>query len=168
MAVPLLPVESYVAYTKRLGIAPSAAENHELAELPQFFADRFGWEELTAEVAAVFESLPDLDKPACGIVGRNYGETGAINYYGHRYDLPRAVSQHNNYYLWGPGDASGDVLIVVNYARADLEMVFENVTLAATLDLEYAMPYEANAPIYVCRGLKIPFDEAWRMGKSFN
>ncbi|UCG52041.1 MAG: glycosyltransferase family 39 protein [Candidatus Latescibacterota bacterium] len=167
MAVPLLSVESYVAYTQRLGMAPSTSENHELAELPQFFADRFGWEEMVAEVAAVYESLSDSDKARCGIVGRNYGETGAINYYGRRYGLPRAASQHNNYFLWGPGEMSGDVLIVVNYARSDLEMVFESVTLVTTLDLEYAMPYEANAPIYVCRGLRIPFDEAWRMGKSF-
>ena len=56
---------------------------------------------------------------------------------------------------------------MINYSRDDLEAVFENVSLVTHLDLEHAMPYEARAPIYLCRGLKLPIEEAWRLGKSF-
>jgi 4-amino-4-deoxy-L-arabinose transferase-like glycosyltransferase len=52
-ALPLLPVPSYVEYARKLGVEPSTAERKELAELPQFYADMHGWQELTAAVEDV-------------------------------------------------------------------------------------------------------------------
>jgi len=31
----------------------------------------------------------------------------------------------------------------------------------------WAMPYERRAPISICRGLKVPLEEAWRRGKHY-
>ena len=43
-----------------LGIVPEKAERSELGVLPQHFADRFGWEELTAITAKAWHALtPD-------------------------------------------------------------------------------------------------------------
>ena len=43
LALPVLPVETYVRYARALGVAPSTEEKLDVAALPQFFADMNGW-----------------------------------------------------------------------------------------------------------------------------
>jgi len=50
--LPVLPVEKFIGYEKLLGLMPKAEERSSVGELPQFYADQFGWEELTAAVDA--------------------------------------------------------------------------------------------------------------------
>jgi 4-amino-4-deoxy-L-arabinose transferase and related glycosyltransferases of PMT family len=88
LAVPVLPVEALIAYQRALGITPTAAERNRLGPLNQHFADRFGWEELTREVARIYAALPAEERGKVRIVTRNYGEAGAIGYYGRPYGLP--------------------------------------------------------------------------------
>jgi len=96
-AIPILPVETFIAYQRTLGIAPPNAENQRLGPLPQFFADRFGWREMTAAVAAAYQTLSPSEQREATILTSNYGEAGALRYYGRRYGLPPVVSQHNNF-----------------------------------------------------------------------
>lgn len=167
-AIPVLSVEGFITYQERLGLAPRAAENHDLAELPQHFADRFGWQNMTATVAEVYRALPDDERARAKILCGNYGEAGAITYYGRSLGLPPAISTHNSYYLWGPGDDADDVFVVVGIPEEALRQSFAEVERAAVLKSVYAMPYEAQAPIMVARRLTRPLDEAWRAGKSYN
>ncbi len=169
LVVPLLPVEILIVYQQALGASPSAAEKHSPSPLPQHFADRFGWRELTDAVAQAYATLPAEERGQVLIVTSNYGEAGALNYYGRAHGLPRAVSQHNNYFLWGPGNlAAPRVVITVGMSADDLRESFASVTAAARFSSPYAMPYETRHAVHVCRGLKLPLDEAWRLGKHFN
>src|SRR5262249_53476356 len=97
LAIPILPTETFIAYQRGLGVAPAAAERTQLGPLPQHFADRFGWEEMAGAVAEVYRGLPDGEKANALIVTSNYGEAGALRYFGRQLGLPAAVSQHNNY-----------------------------------------------------------------------
>ncbi len=98
------------------------------SELPQNFADRYGWREMVAAVDEAYESLtPDEQAKAC-IITTNYGEAGAMEYYGRELGLPRAISGHNSYYLWGPQGCTGEVLISVGRPLRDLSDAFESVT----------------------------------------
>jgi hypothetical protein len=166
-AIPLLPVETLIDYQDATGIRSSSGENRDSAELPQFFADRFGWEELAAQVAGVVGALPQEDRAACLIVAQNYGEAGAINYFGPRHGLPRAVSQHNSYYLWGPGPVEPKVYVIIGQNREDLDATFTEVREVARTGARYAMPDETDVPIWVCRGIRLPLEEAWRRGRTF-
>jgi hypothetical protein len=166
-AIPLLPVERFLDYQRGIGIRPSSGENRDSAELPQFFADRFGWKELAMQVAGVFNALPPDERAACLIVGQNYGEAGAINYFGRHLGLPRAVSQHNSYYLWGYGTVEPKVYVIVGQDRDDLEATFDEVHEVARTGARYAMPDETDLPIWVCRGIRMPLEEAWRRGRMF-
>ncbi len=168
LVVPLLPVERLIAYQQALGATPSASEKHALGPLPQHFADRFGWREMSEAVARVYAALPPDERAQALLVTANYGEAGALDYHGRTLGLPRAVSQHNNYFLWGPGrDDAPRVVIVVGMSTEDLRSSFASVTPAARFHSPYAMPYETRHPVHVCRGLELPLREAWRLGKSF-
>jgi 4-amino-4-deoxy-L-arabinose transferase-like glycosyltransferase len=167
LAVGLLPVEKFIAYQRALGLAPVAAERMDMGPLPQHFADRFGWPELTKAVAEVYGALPENEKAGALIVTSNYGEAGALRYFGPRHGLPPAVSQHNSYFLWGPGKDRADVVITVGMDVEDVSDTFESVTVAGRFESPYAMPYETRSPILVCRGFKVPLAEAWARGKKF-
>ena len=167
MAVPVLPVDAYVRYAQAAGIQPSPSERHQMGRLPQFFADMFGWRELVDAVARVASTLPPADRAKAVIVTRNYGEAGAINFLGRAAGAPPAISGHNNYWLWGPGRASRDVLLILG-GRADDHDECGSLVQGGTVACGDCMPYENDQPIWICRELKVSIEEAWRGAKSFN
>lgn len=161
MAVPLLPVETFIRYQASLGMAPRTEENVSVGPLPQHYADMFGWEELAATVARVYESLPAEERSRCAIFAENYGEAGAIDLFGRRYGLPKALSGHNSYWLWGPGPYTGECVIAVGGGEEDERENFREVTLGATHQCRYCMPYENDLPIWIGRGLRTPLPALW-------
>jgi MFS family permease len=167
LVVPLLPVKTFIAYQRALGRAPGSDENKAMGPLPQFFADRFGWEEMVAAVAEAYRALTPEDRAKVMIVASNYGEAGAINYYGWRYGLPKAYSQHNSFFFWGPKGEHADVVILVGRDPENLKGEFDRVVEAGRIRAPYAMPYETRWPVLVCYGLKPPLQDAWRQGRHF-
>ena len=167
LAKPLLPVDLLVDYAGALGIAPRTEERNELGRLPQQYADMHGWEEMAEAVAGVYHQLSPEDQSAACVLGQNYGEAGAIDFFGERYGLPPAISGHNSYFLWGPGECTGEVMIVIGDDREDLAEVFEEVTEAARFRCKNCMPYENNLPLWICRRMRRPIEEVWPGIKKF-
>jgi hypothetical protein len=169
LALPVLPVKAFINYSRPMGgDAGIKQERHKTEELPQHFADRFGWENMVATVARVYHRLPPEEQSKAAIFTGNYGEAGAIDLFGGAYELPKAISGHNNYYLWGPGNASGEIVISIGISLENLQRLFDEVAQADIIRCKYCMPYENNLPVYVCRGIKIPFDQAWPYLKHFD
>lgn len=167
LVVPLLPVPTYIAYADALGISAPNTEGKEMAELPQFYADMFGWESMAANVSKVYMALPDEERSHTLVFTQNYGEAGALEHYGTKYPMPRVISGHNNYWLWGYGDHTLQTLIVVGGDKEDHMEAFEEVEQVAVHQTAYAMPYENNLPIFVCRKLKLPVQEVWKETKKY-
>jgi hypothetical protein len=168
-ALPALPVKTFVAYSRALGQEPadSAQERHELAELPQHFADMFGWEELAREVSRVYQALPAGERATARVFAQNYGEAGALEFFRDRYPLPAVLSPHNNYWYWGPGPEDGGTLIVIEGRREDLDAAFASVEVAGRTRCDYCMPFERDLPLYVCRGWKTSLRALWPRLKRF-
>jgi hypothetical protein len=165
--LPVLPVDTYIRYSNTLGLQPPRMERHRDTLLPQIFADRFGWREMVAEVASVYDSLTPGEKAVAAIYAQNYGEAGAIDFFGGQYHLPRAISGHNSYWLWGLHGHSGEVMIIVGGREESHREVYESVERVATHVHPNAMPFETDLPIFVCRKLKIPLTEIWGRVKIF-
>ena len=161
VVLPILPVESYIRYAGVLGITPTTPEAKQLNKLPQFYADMFGWEGKAQAVAKVFHSLSPEEQLKCAIFGDNYGRCGTIDFYSRKYALPKSIGSHNNYWLWGPRKYTGELVIVLGGDLKGKTDRFESVTIADTVRNMYAMPYENNLAIYVCRNLKMPLKELW-------
>src|SRR5690606_32654025 len=66
-------------------------------ELPQDYADMPGWRERVAAVAHVYDSLPPDVRAKTVIAADNYGEAGAIDYYGAAMGLPHAICACGSY-----------------------------------------------------------------------
>jgi len=167
LAKPLLSEDAYVRYAAALGIRPGTDENHRLGRLPQFFADMHGWREMAEAVAAVNAALPAEDRARACVYGRNYGEAAAIDYFGPALGLPPAISQHNSYWMWGPGRCTGEVLLIIGGELTDYIDDFASVEPAGVFRCADCMPYESDLTIWVARGLKVPIAEAWNAEKNY-
>ncbi len=167
LALPVLSVETYIEYSHALGQTPKAAERQELGLLPQHFADRFGWEEKVAAVARAYNRLTPEERAHCTIYADNYGRSGAVDFLGRQYGLPRAISGHNNYWLWGPGDSTVNVVIILGGNREDHEQAFDDVIETEVVTNEYCMPYENNLRVFICRGMKGSLQDVWPRVKKY-
>jgi 4-amino-4-deoxy-L-arabinose transferase-like glycosyltransferase len=164
----VLPLDDYLRYQEKLHINTQSVEGLETAALPQFYADRMGWENMARVVAGIYATLPEADKRRCLVYGRNYGEAGAIDYFRRTFDLPPAISQHNSYYYWSQKLLSADIiLIVIGRNIDDLRRDFDQVDIAGEISAPYVMPYEDHLTVTICRGLRIPPGVAWAQGKDF-
>lgn len=164
VSVPLLPS----AFTSKLALAVGAAQEIEKgkrAALPQYMADRFGWVELVNQVADIYHQLSPQDQAKVVIFADNYGEASAINFLGRVYGLPPAISGHNNYFLWGPGNANGEIVIAIGDSILAKRTVFAEVTKTATFHCQYCI--EDGVGIYVAKDLKIPLNELWPTVKHY-
>jgi len=151
--IPVLPIERFIVYMNKTPLkAPRTEHSHMRAALPQNYADQFGWEEIVATTAQAWSRLAPAERHDCGIFAQNFGQAGAIDFFGPRYGLPPALSGHQTYYLWGPRGYSGNCLIVLDDSQESLERKFEHVEYMGTSDNANAL--ERHIPVYICRGAK--------------
>jgi hypothetical protein len=154
IVMPILPVKPFISYMAKLPFeVPRSEHSHMRAILPQHFADQFGWEEIVDEVNQAYIRLSLEERQSCGIFAQDYGQAGAIDFFGRRYGLPPALSGHQTYFLWGPRGYSGNCLIVLDDSREALEDLFEHVEyVGKSVGNPYAL--EREIPVFICRGAK--------------
>jgi len=167
LAIPVLSPEAYIRYSQRLHFAPPPIETEKLGPLPQFFADMFGWEEMTVEAARIYNSLPPDVRPKTAILAGTYGQAAAVDLFGRKYGLPNAISPHQSYFFWGTRDYSGESVIVMGVEREQLARYFNSIEPAGEVGHRYAMPNEYFT-IYYCRQPKISLQELWPRIKNWS
>jgi len=128
-----------------------------------------GWQPFVAQVAGVAATLPPAERRRLVVFTGDYGAAGAIDLYGGRYGLPHALSGHNSYWWWGPGDApDGSTTIAVNLPRAYLLTIFSKVSLAGRVATPHGVwSEERDDPIWICRGQKQPWAAAWPAARHY-
>jgi hypothetical protein len=168
LTLPILPVDTYVRYQAALGVEPHTAENKELSELPQFYADMFGWREKADAVAAAYAALSPEERERVAIFAGNYGRAGAVDLFGPELGLPAAISSHNSYWLWGPGDTDGSLVLVLGGRREELEETFREVTDVGRVTCSYCMPYESDLGLFLARDPRQPLGDIWSRIKNFS
>jgi hypothetical protein len=167
LAVPVLSAENYIRYQKALGIEPPKAENQPTGPLPQHFADEFGWEDMARKVGEVYNALPPDQRAKTAIFANSYGQAGAIDFFGKKYGLPEAISNHQNYWFWGPRDYTGESVIVLGSdGRGDREH-FATVEAMGRTDHPYSRRDE-HFDIFVCRDLNTTLQNLWPKAKKWD
>ena len=154
VVVPILTPEGFLAYAKTLPFKlPVMEHSHARAALPQWYSDQFGWKEIADEAAVAWNRLAPGERPDCGIFAQDYGQAGAIDFFGPRQGLPASLSGHQTWYLWGPRNYSGNCLIVLGDRRERLEQLFEHVDYVG-LSADNPWALETQISVYICRGSK--------------
>jgi len=164
LAVPILPVPQFVSYAKSLGLWNLIRmEKGEGDVMPIHFVYRLGWEELVDSVSTAYNALPQNEKGECAILASWYGIAGAIDHFGPEHGLPNAICPRNNYWMWGPRNYSGDVVLAVGYDAQFLNQFFDSVVRVSY----FKNPYAYDAEIYLCKRPRAPLSEMWIRLKRF-
>jgi Dolichyl-phosphate-mannose-protein mannosyltransferase len=141
--VPVLPVRTYAAsfYT--------ALDSDQL--------ETIGWPEYAGTVRATVDSLPVDQRATAVVFTRNYGEAGALDWYG----LGRPMfSGHNAFADWGPPPEGARPVIVVGVA--DPAANFTDCHVAAMINNDAdADNEERGRPIWVCSAPQGGWAEQW-------
>jgi hypothetical protein len=159
VVVPILSPDRFIAYMKFLPFKLPVMEHaHARALLPQWYSDQFGWNEIVAETALAFDRLDPAERGDCGIFAQDYGQAGAVDFLGRRYGLPRALSGHQTWFLWGPRGYSGNCMIVLDDRKEVLERYWRHVEYVGTsADNPYAL--EKRVPVL---SAKMRLSALWR------
>ena len=167
LSVPVLSAENYIRYQNALGFEPPKAENQPTGPLPQHFADEFGWEEMAREVGRIYNALPPEQRAKTAIFANSYGQAGAIDFFGKKYGLPKAISNHQNYWLWGPRDYTGESVIVLGSDGRGDRKHFATVEAMGRTDHPYSRRDE-HFDIFVCRDLNTTLQAFWPKTKKWD
>ena len=166
---PVLRPDAYLRYVHALHLPTTETENAPRAALPQFFADRYGWQENLDEITRVVNQLSPDDRAKVGIFTGNYGEAASLEWLGdleHR-NLPTVISEHNNYWLWGTRGLDGEVMIIDRLTSVEkLQNFYEDVQVVGHVSNPLSMTYERH-DIYLARHRKMPLAPDWAESKFY-
>jgi hypothetical protein len=152
-AVPVLPVAQMVRF--------------HLDELREDYAEMVGWPELVATVAAVYRSLPPEERATTRVLAANYGEAGAVDWFGPRLGLPPAISGHDTYWFWRPRHQTAGPLITIGYQTNQLRSLCTDLRQVGTVINDAgATNEELGGKLYLCRGLRATLD-SWPAFRRF-
>ena len=144
----------------------------------QELAESIGWPQLVRTVRHGLD-LPaarQRQRASAVIFTADYGEAGAISELGRRMGLPEAVSGHNTYWWWGPGNSRATTVVAVAPGPVDitgyaayLRQFFTSVRAAATLSNPYRIHnQEWDGHVYVCTGPRHPWAQLWPLLRHYD
>ncbi len=143
-------------------------EHHQDGPLQQqIYADMFGWRAMTREIAHPYFSLPADIRAKTAIAASNFGEAGAVDFFGPRYGLPNAISGHQSYWFWGPGSYTGESLLIVGDTPTRIGQLCSQADVVGHVYHPYSRTDE-HFDIYWCHPLKENLQQLWPLAKHFD
>jgi 4-amino-4-deoxy-L-arabinose transferase-like glycosyltransferase len=164
LGLPILPPERMARYAAALGVtAVTQTNTGGQLPLPQDYADMLGWREKADAVAMVVASLAPEERGRAVLFGANYGQAGALDLYGRRLGLPPVVALAGSFFLFGPGDRPGDVIVFLGVEPDDLvSITCDSLETPARVTNPWGVEEERDVPVMVCRGPSKTLQEFWR------
>lgn len=150
-----------------LPVLPRAVFTQAQDLLPhQEFHEEFGWEDLAARVAEVWNELSPEERARACILTESYGEASALEILGPRHGLPRAYAAHNSMHSWGPPDA--ELVLAIAWGPERLERCFGEVRRVREIENAWAVPNQSSRQaIFLCRKPSRSWAEIWEELRIF-
>lgn len=132
--------------------------------LPQDFGDMLGWNEMAEKTAKAYSSLSDEEKKNIFIFADNYGEAGAINYYGKKFNLPKAYSDNASFFYWLPDSLHIDNLLLITDDKQEMQHDFLKDFSSVTLSDSVTNPFarEHGSLIIIMKGANEKFNQMFK------
>ena len=167
LLAPVISPAQFVAFIRAIHFTPPVSEHsHARSPLPQYYSDELGWEAMVAEVARIYHSLPPDVQVKTAIKTGDYGQAGAIDYFGPKYGLPPAICFHQNYWYWGIHGYTGESIIIVDEDNPEhLKSISEHAELAGHFEYPYALE---RFDIWYAQGLKVNLQDIWEREKNWD
>lgn len=168
IGLPILPPALLARYAASTGLVPQIeAGPGKASGLPQWFADRLGWEHLVDVVAAARDRLSPSERGEVVFFVPSYGHAGALEWHGKERGLEPVHCTHNSWFLWGPPARPVTVAIVVGNSAEQLASIFEHVEPAGFYEHDHIMPWRNRTTVWIVRGPREPIDRMWSRWKHY-
>ncbi len=163
LGLPLLPAPVMARYCAWLGLQAAVTTNRgTVLPLPQDYADMLGWKEQVQAVANAFATLTPDERSRAGLIARNYGEAGALDFYARRYGLAGVpIMLPDNFLLWPPVPGR-DVVVTIGIPPADLEKFCRHVRVLSRFDHPWMVEEERNRVICIADTPTRDLREGWK------
>jgi 4-amino-4-deoxy-L-arabinose transferase-like glycosyltransferase len=160
--LPILPPERMARYAARAGLTTAVTTNQgKVLPLPQDYADMIGWKDQVQAVARAFASLSVERQAVTGLFAQNYGQAGALEFYGPRLGLTAPIMLPNNFLLW-PAKPECEAILTVGISEAYLQKFFAKVSVLDRFDHPWMVPEERNLLICLAAQPTRDLQEAWK------
>jgi len=162
IGVPVVPPAALERYVHAIGAVEALRDNQGvLGRLPQDYADMLGWEDRANAVAAAYRALQPLDRAKTVVIADNWGEAGALEFYGARLGLPPVVCTQGSFYDFGPGIRPGDIGIVIGESRESLSRFYDSLVVAGRIVNPLTVREERDLTVYVGREPRSTLQAIW-------
>ena len=148
ISLPVYSFEKIENYTKPMAQFVNQWEDGKIHNIPQDYSDMTGWKELSTIVTNFYQSLPEEEQNNCAIYADNYGQAGAVYFYGGKKGLPAPISFNDNFLLWAPDQVEKEELIYINHELGDIKDLFQSYRLIGQVDDPYFR--ENGLQVYYC------------------
>jgi 4-amino-4-deoxy-L-arabinose transferase-like glycosyltransferase len=166
-ALPTASPEKLANYYNATGFAKSDLTKWEDLEhhpLPQDFADMLSWKEMTEKMAAAYNSLDSNEKKHTFLFCDNYGEAGAVNFYGKKYHLPEVYSDNASFLYWLPNNVQIDNLLLLTDDKNEMQHPFVHDFTSAVVTDSVTNPFarENGSLIILFKGANEKFNAMFK------
>jgi hypothetical protein len=163
LGLTLLPPPAAARYAARLGVVPRIEKGEDkMTELPQWMADRLGWQSFVDDVEAVTRDMDPAERDQAIILVPTYGQAGALQLLGRGRGLPPVYAVQNSYSHWGPPPGSPDVAIVTGpFSAETVHRLFDEVELVGVHRCDRCVRWRDEVPIWLAREPKVSLRDAW-------
>ena len=150
-------------------IPASSIHRYGIDKLNPDAANTVGWPEMTAQVGAVYKSLPPAERARTAILTSIDGQAGAIDIYGGSDHLPQAISPHLSFWYWKPANLDPTTLVTVGYTPSELSFLCGTLKAAGAVTIPYSIDnLNQGTPILLCTDLKESINAAWPALRNFS
>jgi hypothetical protein len=151
-SLPVLKPAQMVSYVEKssrfVGHGPVTWEDGKVHPIPQDYSDMTGWKDMTVLVAKAYDKLSPEQQEECLIFANNYGEAGAIDFYGKKLGLPSPICLDDSYIFWAPDSISSGPMIVIGGNEEDLDTLFRHHSVIGSVEDPYFR--EKGVKVYLC------------------
>ncbi|MDB4906718.1 MAG: putative rane protein [Gemmatimonadetes bacterium] len=162
VSLPVLAPARMAEYSDRLGLTSVNTTNTgEVDRLPQDYADMLGWPEESAAMWRAWSGLSAAEREQAVIIGGNYGQAGAIDFHGRKLGLPPAIASVGTYWLFGPGNKAGDVVLIIGAEPEELNGLFAQCAVLERVPNAWSVREERNVPVVKCSAPRKSLQALW-------
>jgi len=157
LSIPMFSIDKTEKYVDTITF--HAFEN--IYELTGDLRGMFGWKERAEGVAEVYYRLPEDGQRNTMILAAGYEIPAGLDLFGKSLGLPEARSLSLSYWLWGFPEGSIETVIGAGFSKEFMERHFNEVALAAEIELEHVNPWDTPFVITICRKPKESLQKIW-------
>jgi hypothetical protein len=179
IALPMKSPEKLAVFYKKYKVDKTGLlrwEDQRDHDLPMDFADMLGWKELLEKAEKFYHQLPDTAKAETLVYCRNYGQAGALKFYGKEDTFrSKTFTDNGSFLLWIPDDISFRHLIFTGRRMPDKDdevfQHFGRVTIIDSVSNKFSRQYGDKIIFFEnidSAGLRLAQDGLREMKNEFN